>query len=152
MEESNIETHNAIKLSPRFTLHPAKTRRNGSHADFRFLFSSFGEQIKDLSQQGLSLVCALVSVPATNLKQAVSLFLQRAVGVSLLVILQRVVAILQDAPQNQLETQFLQWIVAILMLPWYRTNVTLCPPVRKPPSDIVFLVTERGRSPVRDFT
>ena len=58
------------------------------------------------------------------LKQTVSLFLQRIVGVSLLVILQRVVAILQDAPQNQLEKQFLQWIVAILMLPWYRTNTT----------------------------
>ena len=43
MEESNIETHNAIKLSPRFTLHPAKTRRNGSHADFRFLILIFGE-------------------------------------------------------------------------------------------------------------
>ena len=43
MEESNIETHNTIKLSPRFTLHPAKTRRNGSHADFRFSILIFGE-------------------------------------------------------------------------------------------------------------
>ena len=43
MEESNIETQNTIKLSPRFTLHPAKTRRNGSRDDFRFLILIFGE-------------------------------------------------------------------------------------------------------------
>ena len=80
-----------------------------------FFIASHGDRCLGMTQ---------IPVPAANLKQAVSLFLQRAVGVSLLVILQRVVAILQDAPQNQLETQFLQWIVAILMLPWYRTNVT----------------------------
>ena len=39
MEESNIETHNTIKLSPRFTLHPAQTRRNGSRDELPFLYS-----------------------------------------------------------------------------------------------------------------
>jgi len=44
---------------------PKARHKETEAADFRFSILIFGEQTKDLSQQGLSLVCTLESVPAT---------------------------------------------------------------------------------------